>query len=123
MSLAHTGEATLGANATKILKFYVIMGCFLQFLVFHILQTAAHEITIRMTDSSPTQISALTTITLHMHPFLNVFNLALWVFVAYALIRKKSDIVLVHILGIILVSSLGTVVLQAAGAAIFLPGL
>jgi hypothetical protein len=106
---------------TKTLRIYVIAACLLQFLVFHAQQMIAKETMSRLADGSPTRIPAFTTLTLHMHPFLNLLNLALCIFVAYALIRKKSDSLLTHTLGIIILSSLSAVVLQAIGVVILLP--
>jgi len=107
---------------TKALKIYVVTGCVLQFLVFHILQTVARQTTLWFADHDITQVSPITAMSLHMHPFLNAFTLAIWLFVIYAFIKKKSEAVFAHTLGVLLVSSLGVIVFQAFGIAIVFAG-
>jgi hypothetical protein len=107
---------------SKALKTYVIAGCILQFIVFHILQTVAHQTALWFAQHDITQVSTITTASLHMHPLLNVFTFAIWAFVIYAFFRKKSELVFAHILGVLLVSSLGAVVFQAFGIMIVFAG-
>ena len=103
---------------TKALKNYVIIGCLFQFVVFHILGAVASQTSRWFEKNEIHQVPYLTTISLHMHPALHVFTLAIWLFVAYAILKKKSDKIFVHILGILLVSSLGAVVFQGIGTAL-----
>ena len=106
----------------KTLRAYVVAGCILQFLVFHILQTVAKETTVWLARQGIRDVSPITNISLHMYPFLNAFTLGFWLFVIYAFIRNKSDSVFAHTLGVLLVSSLGVVVFQAFGVAIVFAG-
>jgi hypothetical protein len=100
---------------TKALKFYVVIGCLLQYVVFHILGFVANQTSLCFEKNGIHEVSTLTTVSLHMHPFLYVLNWSIWLFVAYAIIKKKSDKVFIHTLGLLLVSSLGAGVLQGFG--------
>ena len=120
---ARSWRSTLAIERmTKVLKTYVIAGCVLQFLVFHILQTVARQSKLWFAQHDITQLAPVTTVSLNMHPFLNALTLAIWLFAIYAFIKKKTDRVFVHTLGVLLVSSLGAVVFQALGVAIVFAG-
>lgn len=108
---------------TKALKIYVITGCILQLLVFRTLELAAIQIRLWFESHGEQPDLLISIASLYMHPFLYAFTFAMALFVAYAIIRKKSDRVLVHTLGILLLSSLGVVVFQGFGIAMHFTGM
>ena len=101
---------------------YVVAGCVLQITVFRILALVAHHTMGLLANGSPTRISWFTMWTLCMHPFLYAFTGALCGFVVFAFIKRKPDQVFVHVLGVLLLSSLGAVIFQAFGVGLYFAG-
>ena len=103
---------------TKSLRVYIVWGCILQFIVFRILAMAAIQTRLAFERHGIDHVSLLTAVSLHMHPALAVFNFGLVLFATYAIIKKKSDMVLLHTLGCLLLTSIGAVIFQGFGSAL-----
>ena len=106
----------------RTLTFYVIAAVILQFLVFHILDAVALQEQMWFAHNEYDQLPILTRVSLHFHPLLNLLNFGTVLFAAFAIYRKLNERVLIHIIGITMLTGMAAVVYQAFCFALMIGG-